>query len=162
MNIRHFWEGLQPRERISLMLGAGAVLILLLWLLLVEPYRTSVQRLEQSVAARQADLQWMGAAAAELRQLRGSAPSTSMAGQSLLSLADSTARRHGLGEVMNRVQPEGQESVRVWLEGAPFDDVMRWLGALNRQHGVVVSAVVVEPRPQPGLADVRVVLREGA
>jgi general secretion pathway protein M len=64
---------------------------------------------------------------------------------------------------LQRVEPEGANGVRVWLEQAPFDDVLRWLDKLSTERGVRVTAFATERRAeQPGRADVRVVLEGGA
>jgi general secretion pathway protein M len=156
----NFWNNLQPRERVMLAGGAAALLLLLGYALLVEPYFTAMERMRQDVAAQRETLVWMRQAAAEAKALRGGATKRVAAtgGQSLLALADTTAKASGLAAALKRVQPDGQRSVRVWLEQAPFDAMMQWLDTLGREHGVQVTGLVVEPLPAPGSVDARVVL----
>lgn len=159
--VKQYWHGLQPRERLVLAGGAAALLLLLLYAAVWDPYQAHVARLEESIARQHADLDWMRGAATQVRALRKQTPTRAASGQSLLALSDTTARAQGLASAVKRVQPEGQNGVRVWLEQAAFDDVMRWLQVLTTRHGVQVSALVAEPGDGPGLTDVRLLL-EGA
>lgn len=155
----NFWNNLQPRERHMLAGGAAALLLLLVYSLVIDPYFSAMERMRQDVAVQRETLAWMHQAAAEAKALRGSAPQrAAAAGQSLLSLADSTAKASGLASALKRVQPDGQRSVRVWLEQASFDAAMLWLDTLARDHGVQVTGLVVEPLATQGSVDVRVVL----
>ncbi|SCZ64895.1 type II secretion system protein GspM [Thiohalomonas denitrificans] len=158
--MKQFMQNLQPRERRTLLAGAIALALLLLYVMVWEPYRTHIAQLEKDVAEQRATLAWMRQAAAEIKELRGSASRPVTKTSSLLATTDRTARSHGFSGALKRIQPDGQRSVRVWLENAPFDDVMRWLGTLMEQHGVSISSLVVDPGESAGLVDARLVLEE--
>jgi len=156
--LRQYWEQLQLRERRMLTIGGIAAVILLLYALLWEPFTGEIAHLKDSVSTQRATLAWMQQAAAEAQQLRGtSAAGTD--GRSLLAVSDETAKSHQLGAAMKRVQPDGQHTVRIWLEGAPFGDLLRWLDTLSRRHGVRITALNVERIPAtPGHVNARVSL----
>ena len=158
--MKHYLQNLQPRERRTLLAGAIALGLLLFYVMVWDPYHSHILQLEEDVAEQQATLTWMRQAAAEIKNLRGTASKPAANAGSLLATTDSTARNHGFSEALKRVQPDGQRSVRVWLENAPFDDVMRWLDTLMESHGVAISTLVVDPGESPGLVDARVVLEE--
>lgn len=156
--LRQHWEQMQPRERRMLAGGGAATVLLLLYALLWDPFQADLAQLEERVAAQRGTLAWMQGAAAEARALRGSARPTN-GSRSLLALADETAKSHQLGEAVKRVQPDGQHTVRVWLEGAAFDDVLRWLDALSGNHGVKIAGLNVERiAASPGRVNARVAL----
>jgi len=160
--LKQRWAQLQARERRMLLGGAVALLVLGGYALVWDPYVQSAARLEQDVAEQRALLEWMEQSAREVQALRGSRPAGSTSGQSLLAVADGSARAQGLGSVLQQVEPEGSNGVRVVLEQAPFDDVMRWLDKLATERGMRVSAFAAERRgDQPGRSDVRVVLEGG-
>jgi general secretion pathway protein M len=125
-----------------------------------DPYVNATARLQQEVAERRALVEWMETSAQEVRGLSGSLPAN-RGSQSLLALADGTARAQGLGPALQRVEPDGQRGVRVWLEQAPFDDVLRWLDKLVLENGVAVTAFTAERRPEAGRVNVRIVLEGG-
>jgi general secretion pathway protein M len=159
--LRAYWSGLQPRERRILGIGGAALVLMLLYALVLDPYTSNVQRLRETVSEQRALLTWMEQAAQEVRQLRGagSAPA-STDGRSLLAITDSSARQAGLGDSVTRVEPDGERSVRVWLDKAAFNDMVRWLDELREQHAVVIDGAVVERSDTPGRVDARVVLKE--
>lgn len=160
-DLRSYWSGLQPRERRILAGGAAALLLLLFYALIWDPYTSNVQRLRETVAEQRVLLTWMEQAAQEVRQLRGSgAAPASMDGRSLLAVTDSSARQSGLGDAVTRVEPDGDQAVRVWLEKAPFNEMVQWLDQLHEQYAVAVEGAVVERSEGPGRVDARLVLRE--
>jgi general secretion pathway protein M len=162
--LKQRWSQLQARERRILLVGALALILLGGYSLVWEPYVDSRARLERDVAEQRALLEWMERSAREVQALRGGRPAGGAAsGQSLLALADGSARAQGLGSALQRVEPDGANGVRVWLEQAPFDDVLRWLDKLSSERGVRVSSFATERRAeQPGRVDVRIVLEGGA
>lgn len=162
--MREWWDALGTRERLMLMAGAAALLLVLLWALAWQPLVSEVRRLEDEVAAQRENLRWMQTAAAELQQLRGAggAAAAGLGGRSLLAVADQTARSAGLGNGLKRIEPDGADAVRVRLEGVPFDTVVVWLDSLAREAGVTANSVTVERTEAPGMVNVRLTLQAGA
>lgn len=160
--LKHYWLGLQPRERRTLMLGGMALLCLLIYTLVVDPFQRELSRLESSVASQRELLGWMEQAASQVKQLQGSGGNAGRSGsQSLLSLIDTSAKSNGLGAALKQVKPEGQ-GVRVRLEEAPFDDIVRWFDQLGQTHGVAVNTLTLERLSTPGRVNLTVVLERGA
>jgi len=54
-------------------------------------------------------------------------------------------------------QPDGEKRVRVWMEAASFDDVMRWLVLLDTRYGVRIENSVFEMKQESGRVDARLV-----
>lgn len=160
--MKQFIANLSRRERVLLAAGAGGVLLVLLFLIAWHPFSRHVDRLRDSVTAQRELRVWIQQAAAEVKQLRGSAPARRGGGQSLLAAADSTARQHGLAAAMKRVEPEGTDKVRIRLEQAGFDDMTRWLELLVREHGVRIESITIDGRNQTGAVDARLTLQAGA
>ncbi|MGM0593470.1 MAG: type II secretion system protein GspM [Pseudomonadota bacterium] len=162
--MKQYWMSLQPRERLTLMTGAAIAALLLLYLLLIEPFMVELERLESSVAAQQEELAWMQAAAKEVAQLKrqnGGGASVAQRGErSLLSLVDSSAREEGLAEPLKQLSPVG-EKVRVRLEGAAFDALLRWLDRLEQDFAVGVDSLTLERLDAPGLVNATVVVKDG-
>lgn len=153
--------GVPVRQRPLLFIGLGLLVLLLVWLVLLAPLASSREDLHRQIADREADLAWMRAAAQEVRQLAGDPAGTGNAGRtgSPLAAIDGSARQLGLGQALQRVEPAGSREVRVWLESAVFDDLVRWLARLRQEHGIEVAEIVIEPdRTGPGLVSARLTL----
>ncbi|MEO5341909.1 MAG: type II secretion system protein M [Gammaproteobacteria bacterium SHHR-1] len=152
-----WWHGLQPRERLSLLLAGLLIASVLVWQLIWVPLQTQLDKARTQVQAQQQLLAWMRQAAAQLKatdQAAEQQPDNSST--SLLSLVDQSARSAGLSQALKKIQPEGDE-VRVWLDQLDFDKAMLWLGALQRQ-GVSVSSLNAERAQAPGQVQMRLSL----
>lgn len=134
-----------PRQRPLLFIGLGLLVLALVWLLLLAPLGSSRDALQREIAGKEQELTWMREAAREVRRYAIIADGNDeRGGDSPLAAIDSSAREYGLGRAMQRVEPAGGE-VRVWLEDAVFDDLLRWLADLDQTHGIAAAEVVVEP-----------------
>lgn len=158
MNAKEYWRQLQPREQ-AILLGGGVIAaLLLLYTLVWDPFSQALHQLQQSVTAEHATLAWMQQASREVTQLRGR-QSGGSGTQSLLTLVDETARSHGLGSALKKVEPNGQHAVRVTLAGAPFDTVLQWIETLTAR-GIKVTGFSADKSDSNGLADIQLSLGE--
>ncbi|WP_421620800.1 type II secretion system protein M [Alkalilimnicola ehrlichii] len=152
------WQGLEPRERRILLAGALVLALLLPWGGIWLPLSDRAETLRGEVAEARAQQAWMAAAAERVRQAGGATavPGEGRAG-SLLGRVDRSAGDYGLGERLERLQPDGDQRVRVWLERADFDQMLYWLDALA-ETGVRVHALSLEPLDAPGRVNARLTL----
>ncbi|MEZ5543271.1 MAG: type II secretion system protein GspM [Pseudomonadota bacterium] len=143
--MKEWLDNLAPRERMMVLAVAAFLVLLLAYLLIWAPLRGGYVDLRDTVTDQRATAVWMQESAQLLAQLkRSGVRGGGLGGQSLLSLADSTARAGGLSGALKRVEPEGADSVRVWLEGAAFDQVVRWLGSLAERYGISADTASIE------------------
>jgi general secretion pathway protein M len=158
--MKDWLDKLEPKERMMLAVGSVVLLLLLIYVLVLAPLRSAYQLLKLGVAEQRETVVWMQGSAQTIQHLRSSGESDSqgLGGRSLLSVTDSTARAGGLGVALKRVEPEGSNSVRVWLDGASFDVLIKWLGALSTRHGVDASSVTLERNGVAGLVNARLTL----
>ena len=155
-----FWKARQPRERWLLAGAAALVVVVMPYVAVWEPLAERRAELDSEVDELRQDLAWMRGAAEEIEALEGEGAAAAEPvtdEESLLSLVDRGAQQAGLDDHLSRVQPEGDGTLRVWMDGAPFDDVMAWLGRLQRS-GVAIEAMRVERTDQEGVVDVRLTL----
>lgn len=158
--MKAWFLGLAPRERLIVAGGAAILLVLVLWLAVWEPLVQRTAQLEQSVAVQEETLAWMRQAAGEIEQLRrsGGPAAAGLQGRSLLAAVDQATRAAGLNSGLKRIEPEGQNRVRVQFEGVAFDDFMRWLNGLQGQYGVFTQSITVEREEAPGRVNIRLTL----
>jgi general secretion pathway protein M len=156
--MKHWWLGLSQRDRRILLLGGLLLIVILPYALIWLPLNDRAERLAEAVQAQRADVAWMQQAARQLGAAPASASADPDTNQSLLSVIDRTVREGALTGTVRRVQPEGASTVRVWLEEAPFDDLMGWLGRLESTHGIRVTSLVVDRQAAPGRVNARLTL----
>ena len=154
--------GLEPRERLLLVAGGGVLVLLLVVFLVWMPLHTAYSTLQSDVDEQRDTALWMQASAARVGRLKRSGGNVQgLGGRSLLAVTDSTARAGGLGTALRRVEPEGSDSVRVWLEGASFDVLVKWLGTLSTTHGINAESATMERGEAAGQVNARLTLQAG-
>lgn len=148
------------RERRLVFAVLPPLLILLLYMGLWYPFSQSTDRLQQVVSEQKQTIVWMMTAADQVKQLRQQGGEQAQArGQSLLSLADSSARQIGLQNALKRVEPDGNDKVKIRFEQTVFDDLVRWLEQLHARYGVYVETISLDKQEQPGIVNGRLTLK---
>jgi len=153
---------LAERERLLLLVAGPLLLLILAYSLLWRPLDQRVERLHQRVAEQQSLQHWMQASAQQVQQLRQQpGTSTGVSRQSLLSLVDRTIRQSGLSRALKRVEPDGDDKVKVRLEQASFDVMVKWLETLQVRNTVMVQSISVDRQDSAGVVNVRLTLVGG-
>ena len=159
--MKAYWNNLQPREQRVLLAGGLVLLAAVVFLGLVEPLLESRDQARDRLAQARSELAWMQARAPQVAAAQSAAtPDTgqpTLAGRSLIAHVDASARAFGLSDHLARARP-GETGVSVHLEGVPYHDVMRWLGELEREDGVVTARIVLERVVQPGRVNAELLL----
>lgn len=149
--IKTWWQGLNMREqRLVLVMGIGATAFLvysLLWVPLNENLANTQKRLE----SRQALLSWVAENTARYQRAK-STTGTSKSQGSLSSIVNRTASGQQL--TITRMQPQG-EALQVWLDSAPFTQLLFWLEQLANEEGLQVQAIDLSKGENPGEVRVR-------
>ncbi len=157
---------LDPRERNALVIGGVILSILLIYSVAWEPFSNKLERLERNIQEQRALQQWINTAAAEAQRLRATQNTLSgmqnTAGQSLLSVVDQAAKQDRIGSALKRIEPEGATKVRVWIEQAPFDDVVLWMGNLKNTYGVQVVNISIDRQGTSALVNARITIEGGS
>lgn len=149
--MRDWFESLESRERLFVVLGALVVAVALLYGLVWAPLDKNHDTVAASVEDWQRSL-------AELRPLKGLAsagaqPSSAgnTAGQQApIIVVDQTLRSRGLEQFRRRSQPTSSNGIRVEFENVAFDDLVLWLGDLSEQHSMHVQAGSLSKGSQSG------------
>ena len=134
-------DGRTPRERL-LIAAVGA--LLLVW----AAFAMVWQPLLAHRATLEADILRTDQLLARVRRLppsSGTAPVTD--DRPLSVIATTTAGDIGLE--VRRLQPQG-DAVQVVVDEAPFDFVLLWIAALERDHGLRLTDLTLTRRPAPG------------
>ena len=158
--MKEYWMNLSASERRTLSIGGGVLVLVLIYALVWQPVASSAEQWRKSVKDKEAFVVWMNNAVLEAKAMRKSAkPTASGNRQSLLALVDQMARRSKLGPALKRVEPKGTNEVRVRLENASFDDVMKWLTQLQKTRSVGVESISLDKEDQPGLVSATLTLK---
>lgn len=147
-----YWQGLSERERLLISAGIIFLLGLLCFLYVVEPLKKTLNTRVGAVEEIQNDVLWMEQQLPVIEQLKSRNPTLFLKDQRpLAALVEQTLADFGLRDSTQRIVPE-QNTIQVWMQQAPFEDVLRWIDSLGK-YGVSVKRFDVTPH-EDGLGNV--------
>lgn len=155
--MKAWWRGLQERERRLLMVAAGVLIALGWWTLLLRPLAAAGERTRAALVTLQqanADAATQVDAILVARNLTAPRPV-----RSLFALVDGTARTAGLMTAQTRIEPLGEDRVRVTMDAVDFNQLAAWLEGLDRDEGVDIDEWSVDRALAPGVVNASMTLR---
>ena len=149
--MRDWYDNLEAREQVFVLVGAVFVFIALVYFLLWAPLDRGHKQAAASVSNWERSL-------AELRPLRSLAGSgdaatprlTASSLQAPIIIVDQTLRSRGLEQYRRRSQPTANNGIRVEFENVAFDELVIWLGDLGSQYDLHVQAGSMSVQTQAG------------
>jgi type II secretory pathway component PulM len=149
--MKAWFDNLQPRERLILLGGVAAVLLIAVFFGVLRLH-TQTEVLREAVAAKQrmlVDLTRVG--------IRPAGPAPAANNQTLVVVIDGSAREHGI--VLSTRRPDGPDGVQVAFSNVPFDMLLEWLVALEKQSSVAVESASFTTAKQKGIVNGQLTLR---
>ncbi len=157
------WHQLQAQEQRILILGAVALSAILFYALIWEPLSLERQQLTQQVQTQRDTYQWMQNAAQDIKALQAQRPAaTALVQTSLLAVIDQSLRSSALRSISKRIEPKGENQVRVDFSAVTFNDLITWLAQLHQQHSINISHLNIERLAQNGQVKAYVRLERAA
>lgn len=160
--MKEWFENLQPRERLYVIGGGVVLIVFLLYLTVWMPLNSKVKTSRQTVAQQREDVEWMRAAGEQIRKLGLNNPAQHIdRHRSLLAVVDQEIQMAQLKGALQRMEPEGSQSVKIWINKGSFDALVGMLGKLETTQAISVKSLSVNPTDTQGLVDARVTLTRG-
>lgn len=156
--MKEWFLKLEPRERRIFLIGAAVAAVIVLWGLVWRPLSTGADELRESVGEKTRLLADLRRAVA-LTPAADAGADPAAAGESLITLVDSTAQSSGLSRSFTRTRPDGADAISVSFQNAPFDDIVGWLVTLERSYGISVESASFSGARDAGLVSGQLFLR---
>jgi len=150
-SIKTWWQGLNVREQRLVWAMGSVISVFLLYALLWQPLNDNVTQTQKRLASRQALLTWVTDNTARYQHVKSSTGVKKSSG-SLSSIVNRTANQQQL--TITRMQPQG-ETLQVWLDNAPFTQLLFWLEHLANNEGLQVQAIDLTKSDNEGEVRVR-------
>jgi len=148
------------RQQQVLLVGAIAVVSMLLWAFVWDPLSTARAGLQQQLAEQQSTSIWLQQI--QPQALNRSTNSKALPdNKSLLRLTDETLRAAGMAAAIERIEPGDQGEVRIWLRDASFDQLSAWLVTIANDYSVFAQQLNASRAGDSGLVNVRLEVTGG-
>ncbi len=149
--LKQKFHQLSEREQRLMLISAVAIAIGAFYWLVWAPLNTSLAQERIALENQQSLLSWVEKNANKVIQLRGSGKASASFNGSLPQAVNRSADK--LGIAISRMQPQAEE-LQVWVDQAPFNDVLAWLQELEDQ-GIVILDLDVAEADVPGYVKIR-------
>lgn len=150
-SVKLWWQQLNSREKTLVQIMGTAIAIFVLYSLVWQPLNTKLVTAEKTLSSRQDLLTWVEENTARYQAIKPNSRGKKTAG-SLSSIVNRSATQHQL--TISRMQPQG-ENLQVWLESAPFTQLLYWLEHLANNEGLQVQAIDLAQGDNSGEVRVR-------
>lgn len=145
MTLRDRFDALAPRERLLVACAAVFAVFAVLVIGVLAPLSAAQTKAGEQLTDRKAVLADIERVAERFGPQAAGAAAVQPSGESLVVLIDRTTRSRNLAPYLKRNEPDGEASIRLRFENAPFDELIAWLGELHAQQGIGVISASADP-----------------
>lgn len=154
------YDQLSSRDQKALQVLALAVAITFAYLLVWRPVAEFRADAQADMESSRELLEWVRSketAARAVAEMNNEPGQTgSLGDDDLLKTVTDSADKSGMP--LQRFEPSGDQTMRIWLEQVPFTDLTQWLAHLESKYGIAVDQASLDRADQPGLVDARITL----
>lgn len=142
---------LTEREQYLVIACSVVTVIGMFYWLVWSPLNNAIETNQSLVKNKQSDLVWLQKNVNKALQLKRTSGTQKQFSGSLTQAVNQTASRVRIS--ISRMQPQGEE-LKVWVDQAPFNDVLSWLQAMENM-GIHIINLDVAEADAPGLIKIR-------
>lgn len=159
--MKEWWNNLALREKQMLVLGAFAIGIFLIYILLWSPLQNKVSSLRNQIQHSQELLAWMKDADKQIQALEKNSQkkSGSKATGSILSIVQKQIKTSPVASDLSQLHQVENDSVELSFKKVNFDKLMEWLIPFTQKQGLVISQITVKPSGSAGIVAADLVLK---
>lgn len=145
------FAALTEREQRLVILSAIVVAIGIFYWGIWAPLNEGIAQQTKLLSSNKRTVTWVEEQSQRAAQLRGKQGALSQVSGSLPQIVTSTSSNFSLS--ISRMQPQGDE-IQVWIDEAPFNDLLAWLDDLENR-GVFIEQLDVAETNSSGMIKVR-------
>ena len=145
------FQQLTEREQYLVIACSVVVIIGMFYWLAWAPLNNAIETNRSLVANKKSDLVWLTQNVNKALQLKRNSGTRKTFNGSLTQAVNQSASRVRIS--ISRMQPQGEE-LKVWVDQAPFNDVLSWLQAMENM-GIHIINLDVAQADAPGLIKIR-------
>lgn len=148
--MKSYWNSLTSREQLLIMIAGGLLVLTLLYLFIIRPVSAYGQSADMELKRAEALYTSMAQTAERVSQLKHHfTPKRQPSGQSVRVILSQSARASGV--LINRIQPDTDNALTIWVEGTPSRALYDWLQKLDGEHAIAPVKVSLQKTGSAGL-----------
>lgn len=148
---------LSPREKLIVLVASAVLLGLAIHALMIEPYQTRLQDLQDELEQQTTDLKWMRSAVTRLPVGGVMQTGGVQIDGTLANFIDQTVRQQGISGQLSSMSPVGSDIIRMRLSAVDFNRLINFIGRIYTS-GMQVRDIRITATDTPGLVDSNIVL----
>jgi general secretion pathway protein M len=152
-----FWNERAPREKAVLTLLGTIVALAVLYLMLVEPAVTGIQRLERGLPQTRSQAAQLDSLLGEVKALKARPQVATVSPTEARGAVDKSLAAAGMKAA--RIVPLSDGDLQITMANVPYAAWSVWLAGLERELGARAISVNANSNATPGNVDVELALR---
>lgn len=155
--LKQWFKSLPQKEQWMVTATGVLISVTLFYLIVWEPIHIGLETERQKQQSQQEILLWMQQAAGEVKALRAAGGSSNVrdTDKPITLVIEQAIKNAGLKPSVDKIESSGNDSARVMLNEAPFNQVLVWLNTLATHNGIQVTSANIERGSKPGRANAR-------
>lgn len=153
----HWYDQLGERDRIALRLLSFFLGVVAVYVVVIDPMIDRREAAERRLQDERALLEWLRSHESSVSAPGSAGEQAGAPDQPIATVVNTTAQENKL--TIRRYEPAGEDGIRVWLEGVPFNAVVKWLFQLEGSHGIRAAEFTIEREGEAGMVSARLTLR---
>jgi general secretion pathway protein M len=155
--LQRFWSERAPRERMLLGGAAGLIAIAILYLLLIEPAASGIERLSRGLPAQRQQAARLDALLNEVKNLKGRGQVATLSATEARGAVEKSLGNAGLKAA--RVVPLADGDLQLTFTNVSYATWATWLASVERELGARAGSVTANATATPGNVDIELALR---
>ena len=149
---KQWWGSITQREQRLVMIGAVCLVIGGFYWGIWQPLQERANQAQMRIHTEKQLLGWVSHKADQITALRKQGGKSQI--QQPLNQVIATSTRDFNIDLI-RVQPRNDDSMQVWVQPLPFNQLLNWIAFLQENQGISVQFLDIDKAKQPGVVEVK-------
>ena len=157
--MKDWWLSLNQREKRIVLAGGIFSFLLLVYLLIWQPFTDTIANMKQDLITQRELLVWIKDKVPEIQNLRQSNKTTKLdIGESLLVTIDNSLNTNNLKNANPELAQTSQNKVRISFASVSFNDMIAWLTQIWQKYPIKIEQVSIIPTQEEGVVKAELTL----
>lgn len=156
------WSGRPAQERLLLLWAAAIILPIVYYTVLWEPAHRAVAKLHTTLPALQAQHIKLNDQAAEVEALNHRPQLSALDVTALKSSIEASAQRHQLRSLINSLEVQEPNGIRIAIDSIAYVELIAWLRELQQEQHIRADSLSISALPQAGMVKISATLVNGS